>query len=433
MKNLRQFLKSLFLMTMFCLLIFSAQAFAADGEIFDTLQNKLYNTLVDLRQIVYVVSGFGLVVFAVAAIFNKISYKHLGYIMIGLSLLALMFPFLEYFSGEDYFEKREQFSLTFQNFLEAKPYANASISGTTPQDITDPNYSGETPSNPGELSDAELDALLAEAQQEMQWELERQQSEYFLEGGLNNLPDTIKVGGIDVDSSDFAKMVQAGCSPSSTSSKSKWSESGTRNVCSVGENGVVQITQETCQGTIKDGVCSKSAWQQLGDIWRTVNNGVDAGQNVATGVAGGVGAVVDVWSAIQQGGAIVGGDGTFLDKLNQLANLTHNTAGATGSVTRDINQILGALIGLGGDVSDTTTIWSTNGETNPDGSNSASDAIKAINDWLHNLQNGVTGAGGTVDTGASAGNKVYNTGKNMDAAWGTFTDAMNKLKGLFGN
>ncbi len=432
MKNLRQFLKSLFLMTMFCLL-FSTDAIAADSEIFDTIQGKLYSTLVDLRQIVYVISGFGLVVFAVAAIFNKISYKHLGYIMIGLSLLALMFPFLEYFSGDDYWQSREQAQLTFDNFLEAKPYANASVSGTNPTDITDPNYSGEKPALPGDISDAELDAMIAEAEQEMQWELERQMSEYFQEGGLNNLPDTVKVGNVDVESSDFAKMVQAGCSPSSTSSKSKWSEGGTRSVCTVSENGTVQISQETCQGTVKDGVCSKSAWQQLGDIWRTVNNTVDAGQNAATAVAGGVGAAVDIWSAIQQGGAIVGGGGTFLDKLKDLSNLTHNTAGATGSVTRDINQILGALMGIGGNVSDTATVWSTNGETNPDGSNSVSDAIKAINDWLHKQQNGVTDAGGVVDTGASAGNKVYNTGKNVDAAWGTFTDAMNKLKGLFGN
>ena len=38
--------------------------------------------------------AFGLIMFAVMAIFNKISFKHLAYIMIGLSLLSLMFPFI---------------------------------------------------------------------------------------------------------------------------------------------------------------------------------------------------------------------------------------------------------------------------------------------------------------------------------------------------
>ncbi len=442
MRNLKQYLKPVFMLTMFGVLIFATAAFSAqadsNGNIFDTLEYKIYATLHDLRQIVYVISGFGLVMFAVAAIFNKISYKHLGYIMIGLSLLSLMFPFLEYFSGAtgDTIGDR---NLEFESFI----YANKSqkydtdsqtyqMQATSASDITDPNYKGETPGVPGELSDSELDAMMAEAEQEMQWELERQMSEYFQEGGLNNLPDTVPVGGVDVQSSDFAKMVQAGCSPSSLNSKSKWSANGTRNVCSVSETGVVQISQETCEGKIENGVCKKTAWQKLGDVWQTINSGVNAGQNAGTAVAGGIGAIADVWGAIQQGGAIVGGDGTFLDKLNQLANLTHNTAGATGTVTRDLNQILGGLIGIGGDVSNTAVIWSSNGETNPEGANDVSDAIKAINDWLHNRQNDVTNAGGVVDTGASAGNAVYNTGKNVDAATGTFNDALNRLKGIFG-
>ncbi len=431
MRNSRKFLRGLFLMTLFCLLVVSFEAFAQEADIFDTLQYKLYTTLKDLREIVYVVSGFGLVMFAVAAIFNKISYKHLGYIMIGLSLLSLMFPFLEYFSGYA-LESEAETQLTFDNFLTTKPYSAGTAVGTNPSDITDPNYKGETPGLPGELTDAELDAMMAEIEQENQWELERQMSEYLLEGGLNNLPDTVPVNGVDVQSSDFAKMVQAGCSPSSLNSKSKWSANGTRNVCSVGENGVVQISQETCEGKIENGVCQKTAWQKLGDVWSTINNGVDVGQNAGTAVAGGIGAIADVWGAIQQGGNIVGGDGTFLDKLNQLANLTHNTAGATGSVTRDLNQILGGLIGIGGEVSDTAVIWSSNAETNPAGTNDVSDAIKAINDWLHNRQNDVTNAGGVVDTGASAGNAAYNTGKNIDAATGTFNDAINRLKSIFG-
>jgi len=47
--------------------------------------------------IAYIISGFGMVALAYAAIFGKMNWKHLANIGIGLFLLSMMTPFIEYF------------------------------------------------------------------------------------------------------------------------------------------------------------------------------------------------------------------------------------------------------------------------------------------------------------------------------------------------
>ena len=430
MRNSRKFLRSLFLMTLFCLLVVSFEAFAQEAEIFDTLQYKLYTTLKDLREIVYVVSGFGLVMFSVAAIFNKISYKHLGYIMVGLSLLSLMFPFLEYFSGDDYFSKKEDAQLTFQNYLESKPYSRGQAIGTDPADITDPNYKGETPSLPGELTDADIDAMMAELMLEEEWERQRLESEFYREGGLNNLPDTIKVGGIDVQSSDFAKMIQAGCSPSSTMSKSKWGENGIRNVCTVDQNGGVHFTTEACQGKVENGVCEKTAWQKLGDVWSTIGNVVGAYNTASAGFNSAVDAVANAAWGIQHSGEILGSDASFLAKL-------HDLMGTIGSSSNGVESglagILGALRGISGSVDATATTWSTDYENNPTGENSVSNTTDKINEGLTKAGTGLANAGSVVNQGVNAGYSVYSTGQSIGISNATFQNAMERLGRIFGH
>ena len=102
----------------------------AAADVFDTIQAKMINTVKDIRKIVYVIAGFGLVMFSVLAIFNKISFKHPSYIMISLTILALMMPFIEYFSGY----KIEDKELNYDNFLRED---DASITGSDTEDTTD--------------------------------------------------------------------------------------------------------------------------------------------------------------------------------------------------------------------------------------------------------------------------------------------------------
>ncbi|HCU59295.1 MAG TPA: hypothetical protein DIC64_04870, partial [Alphaproteobacteria bacterium] len=224
------------------------------SDIFVILQKKIYGTLVDLRQIVYVIAGFGLVMFAVAAIFNKISYKHLGYIMIGLSLLSLMFPFLEYFSGYNV-EKAKQKQLTFSNFLAASDYAI--IRGTLDSDLANPTGEGQPP-----MTEEELAARRAEAQKNA-----------GILAGVDTSALTTGVTGPKMETKlagqeQRDKIIKAGCSPATM--KGAWNpETMTRKLCSVGGDGTILTNTETCQGKLKNGECTKTAGQIFNDIWKT--------------------------------------------------------------------------------------------------------------------------------------------------------------------
>lgn len=72
------------------------------GNVFLLIACKATTTLADLRVIAYIISGFGMVALAYAAIFGKMDWKHLANIGIGLFLLSMMTPFIEYFTtGKD--------------------------------------------------------------------------------------------------------------------------------------------------------------------------------------------------------------------------------------------------------------------------------------------------------------------------------------------
>ena len=107
---------------LFALVMLPSVSFAA-GDVFDTIQAKMISTVKDLRKIAYVIAGFGLVMFSFLAIFNKISFKHLGYIMISLSLLSLMMPFINYFSGANLQDNE----LNYADFISG---GDASIEGS---------------------------------------------------------------------------------------------------------------------------------------------------------------------------------------------------------------------------------------------------------------------------------------------------------------
>lgn len=80
----------------------SGSADEIGGNVFLLIACKATTTLADLRVIAYIISGFGMVALAYAAIFGKMNWKHLANIGIGLFLLSMMTPFIEYFTtGKD--------------------------------------------------------------------------------------------------------------------------------------------------------------------------------------------------------------------------------------------------------------------------------------------------------------------------------------------
>lgn len=73
---------------------------AAAANIFETVKEKVYTTLKDLRTVIYLVGGIGLICFTFAAIFGRISFKHLATICFSLFLVAAMGLFISYFTGD---------------------------------------------------------------------------------------------------------------------------------------------------------------------------------------------------------------------------------------------------------------------------------------------------------------------------------------------
>ena len=88
------------------------------GNIFKQVACKAMVFLIDLRILAYVISGFGMVAFAYAAIFNKISWKHFSQIAIGLFMLSMIGPFITYFTGDP--DKTVERSLEYGNYLGGK-------------------------------------------------------------------------------------------------------------------------------------------------------------------------------------------------------------------------------------------------------------------------------------------------------------------------
>lgn len=363
---------------------------AKSKDIFTILQKKLYNTLIDLRKIVYVIAGFGLIVFAVAAIFNKISYKHLGYIMVGLSLLSLMFPFLEYFSGYS-IEQENQRKLVFENYLAASNYS--AIRGTLDSDILNPKGEGQSGvSGEGEDEQSMLEKM-----------------GYGYEEVVEEEVDEWPISTIQ-------KLSAAGCSVESSSSKSAWNEQTmTRNVCSVNDKGDVTITQETCQGKLKNGTCKKTTGQTLQDIWNTTANTIQFGLNAGAAFNNTVGSIIDTGAGIQNMSDVWNSDMGFFDKINALSNLTANTWGSNGAVTRDLNGIIGSLMNMGGNVSNTAGTWSTNYENNPSGTNPVSDYINMLGGYGQTASQYISQGGGYVSSGSHMGNEIHTQANNINA------------------
>ncbi|MDO4184005.1 MAG: hypothetical protein Q4D11_02030 [Rhodospirillales bacterium] len=110
MKKFYEFSKNIpfiaILSVVFCIAIVSD---AAAANIFETVKDKVYTTLQDLRGIIYIVGGFGLICFTFAAIFGHINFKHLATISFSLFLVAAMGLFISYFTGDGTASARLQY------------------------------------------------------------------------------------------------------------------------------------------------------------------------------------------------------------------------------------------------------------------------------------------------------------------------------------
>lgn len=112
-------------------------------DIFKTVTRRAARIIVGLKPIVYIFAGFGLIAFAFAAIFNKISWKWFGNIAIGLFLVANMGRLIEYMVLKDSTSNTPSNATEFGNHLH-KYFADTNyawvdvVEPFTPTDETTP-------------------------------------------------------------------------------------------------------------------------------------------------------------------------------------------------------------------------------------------------------------------------------------------------------
>ncbi|MBP5399144.1 MAG: TrbC/VirB2 family protein [Alphaproteobacteria bacterium] len=132
---MKKIFKTLFFV--FALMLISTNVSMAEESIFSQITFKVTDTLLNLQKVVYIIGGFGLIAFAFAAIFGKISFRHLSYLSFSLFLVAAMGGFVRYITGDN----RALSALVYIDH-----FANSG-GGTTPEV---PNSSGTTPNCNGD-------------------------------------------------------------------------------------------------------------------------------------------------------------------------------------------------------------------------------------------------------------------------------------------
>lgn len=79
-------------------LVTSAEAFAADASVFSTIITKGTDLFKEIRTVVFVMGGFGLVGLAVASIFGRPMWKWFALLALGLVVVAVANAVINYFT-----------------------------------------------------------------------------------------------------------------------------------------------------------------------------------------------------------------------------------------------------------------------------------------------------------------------------------------------
>lgn len=129
---------------MFCccaLLMYAGEANAAD--VLDTVRDKAAAFIRDLRPLIFILGGFGIIGFAFGAIFGKISWKWFANIAIGLFLVANVGLFIDYFATRHGRAGQYAEKLGYGHYLdESGDYTPTQGSSSGPESQKDPGTNG---------------------------------------------------------------------------------------------------------------------------------------------------------------------------------------------------------------------------------------------------------------------------------------------------
>lgn len=115
-----------------CLVLFLTTGEAYADDVLQQVRDKAAKFLYELRPVIFILAGFGLIGFAWMAIFNKISWKWFANIAMGLFLVANMGLFVDYFATKSGAKGQYAEALGYGKHL--KPGYNATAgTNTEPQ------------------------------------------------------------------------------------------------------------------------------------------------------------------------------------------------------------------------------------------------------------------------------------------------------------
>lgn len=127
--------KKIFLLSVLSLaLVLFNVTFCCAGDvpvIFNTLADSTTDFAVGLRNLAYVISGFGIIMFTFLAICGKINFKHLGYIVLCLFMLSAVGSMIVYITdgGSDRtgLKLEKEFGTQYKNATVGKMSGNSSL------------------------------------------------------------------------------------------------------------------------------------------------------------------------------------------------------------------------------------------------------------------------------------------------------------------
>lgn len=91
---LKRNLTTIMLVALAFIIVSAGNADAKD--VFDTVRDKGYEIFTSVKNVIFIVGGFGLVGLATAAIFGKVNWKWFSYLAVGLMILAAAGSIIDY-------------------------------------------------------------------------------------------------------------------------------------------------------------------------------------------------------------------------------------------------------------------------------------------------------------------------------------------------